>query len=90
MQEEFDKIKKEFDSTRKTLGMVLNLLEKMQTAMSDGFNQVNERLSHLEGEKGMQGVTSQLFDIKSELHKIQKAYPYDDLSSNMDTITGQA
>jgi hypothetical protein len=71
------------EATNKTLGAVIHLLEKVNTAVEEGFasvddrlHNINLRLSNLEGQNGMKGVNAQLGDIKGELQKIQKAYPY--------------
>jgi hypothetical protein len=90
MQQEFDTLKKELDETRKAVGVVIHLLDKMNATIEEGFNNVNKRLSDLEGRNGMQGVNMQLVDIKTELQKIQKVYPYEEMIKNMDSITGQA
>jgi hypothetical protein len=90
MQAELEHLKKELENTHKTIGVVIHLLEKINTVMEDGFEKVNTRLSNLEGKNGMQGVNEQLGGIKSELQKIQKAYPYEDLINNMEQIKGQA
>ena len=90
MQQELETLKKEPESTRKAVGVVIHLLEKINTVVEEGFEKVNTRLSNLEGKNGMQGVNDQLGDIKTELQKIQKAYPYEDLINNMEQITGQA
>lgn len=90
MDQDLTLIKKELESTKSTVSAVLHLLERMNDAMTEGFDKVNKRLSELEGKNGMQGVNMQLGDIKTELHKIQKAYPYDDIVRNLDNIHGQA
>ncbi|MCB9044971.1 MAG: hypothetical protein H6550_02405 [Chitinophagales bacterium] len=86
MQQELDTLKKELDETRKAVGFIIHLLDKMNATIEDGFENVNKRLSELEGKNGMQGVNKQLGDIKGELQKIQKAYPYDDYIKNIDAI----
>jgi archaellum component FlaC len=90
MDQELAQFKKDLEGTRSTVNAVLHLLERMSDAMSEGFDKVNQRLSELEGKNGMQGVNQQLGDIKTELHKIQKAYPYDDIVKNLDHLRGQA
>jgi hypothetical protein len=90
MQQQLELLKTELNSTRKAVGTVIHLLEKINTVVEEGFETVNKRLSNLEGRNGMQGVNEQLGSIKTELQKIQKAYPYDDLIHNMDQITGKA
>ncbi|MES2479501.1 MAG: hypothetical protein V4561_10460 [Bacteroidota bacterium] len=90
MQQEIDTLKKELESTRKGVGVIIHLLEKINGVMVDGFEKVNTRLANLEGKEGMQGVNDQLGDIKSELQKIQKTYPYEDLFNNMEQIKGEA
>lgn len=90
MDQDLTLIKKELESTKSTVSAVLHLLERMNDAMTEGFDKVNKRLSELEGKNGMQVVNMQLGDIKTELHKIQKAYPYDDIVRNLDNLRGQA
>lgn len=90
MNAEYEMIKRELESTKSTVSAVLHLLERMNDAMRSGFDTVNKRLSQLEGKNGMQGVNEQLGDIKSELHKIQKAYPYEDVVRNLEQLKGQA
>jgi hypothetical protein len=86
MEGNYEELKRELENTRNAVGSVLSVLEKMNTAMADGFKKVNERLSVLEGTQGMQGVNAQLGEIKTELHKIQKAYPYEEIFSNIQSI----
>lgn len=83
-----DKQEQDFDpaKVKVVLGSIIHLLDRLNKVVEDGFSEVNERLARLEGKDGMQGVTKQLVDIKGELQKIQKAYPYDDLLSNMQTV----
>lgn len=81
-----DKYKHELELTKTVLGNIIHLLDRLNNVVEDGFNEVNERLTRLEGKDGMQGVNKQLIDIKGELQKIQKAYPYDDLVNNMNTV----
>jgi hypothetical protein len=83
---DIQKLTKEFEAQRNTLSAVIGLLMDLNNAVNEGFEKVNERLSVLEGKQGMQGVNSQLHEIKQELHKIQKAYPYDDLYNNIQSI----
>ncbi len=90
MQQELETIKHDLISTRKAVGTVIHLLEKINTVVEDGFEKVNLRLSNLEGKNGMQGVNEQLGNIKTELQKIQKAYPYEELIQNMDQVKGEA
>lgn len=90
MKEQLDKLQKDVEATRLTIGGIIHLLEKMGTAMEDGFNKVNERLARLEGKDGMQGVNHQLGAIKEELQKIQKVYPYEELLDNMKGLQGEA
>lgn len=85
--EDIENLKNRVDDNRRVLGHVLHLLEKMNQTMEDGFANVNERLSKLEGKEGMQGVNSQLSDIKTEIGKIQKAYPYEELFSNLHAVS---
>lgn len=87
---EVKRLTAEITEQRGVISHVVNLLVNLSTAVDDGFKKVNERLAVLEGEKGMQGVNMQLGDIKNELHKIQKAYPYDELFNNMKSVTGEA
>lgn len=88
---DIQKIAKELEAQRGTLAAVIGLLMNLSNAVNEGFEKVNERLAALEGKQGMQGVNTQLQEIRHELHKIQKAYPYDDIFSNMQEITkGQA
>jgi archaellum component FlaC len=87
MQQEIDQLKAELEITKKNMGVVIHLLENIRTVVENGFNQVNSRLANLEGKNGMQGVNEQLGGIKSELQKIQMAYPYDDIVSNMNTVS---
>jgi hypothetical protein len=78
------------EATRKAVGNIIGILERISSAVDEGFEKVHQRLSILEGKDGMQGVNMQLGDIKNELHKIQKAYPYEDLINNMKSIQGEA
>lgn len=71
---------------RQTLTSIIGLLDKISTAVNEGFEKVNHRLSILEGKQGMQGVNTQLSEIKDELHKIQKTYPYEDMFKNLASI----
>lgn len=83
---ELQKLSKDFDAQRNTLSSVISLLVDLNEAVNQGFERVNERLSVLEGKQGMQGVNSQLLEIKHELHKIQKAYNYEEIYSNVQTL----
>jgi len=74
------------ENSRKAIGSMIVLLERISNAIEEGFAKVNTRLAALEGKDGIQGVNSQLSDIKNELHKIQKAYPYDELFNNIQAI----
>lgn len=88
-QELFQKIEETnstVEASRKTIMKMLDIMDRMSNAIKDGFNEVNERLARLEGNEGMQGVNSQLGEIKNELYKIQKAYPYDELYKNIQSI----
>lgn len=85
----FEKLSKQLEQHRNTLSNVVNLLVNLSNVVNDGFAEANSRLATLEGKHGMQGVNAQLNDIKSELHKIQKTYPYDDLFNNMKTSTSR-
>ena len=78
------------EAHRKTLAIVIELLGKISNAVDEGFDKVNARLYVLEGKQGMQGVNSQLSEIKHELHKIQKAYPYDEMFNNIQSLHGEA
>ena len=86
LADEILKLSKDLESQRNVFSSVIDLLVNLSNAVNDGFDKVNERLSILEGKKGMQGVNSQLSDIKHELHKIQKAYPYDEMFTNIQSI----
>jgi hypothetical protein len=90
MQQELETIKKELDNTRKAVGVIIHLLNKMNTTVGEGFENVNKRLSELEGKNGMQGVNMQLGEIKNEIDKIQKVYPYEDMIKNMGSVRGHA
>lgn len=83
MLAELQRLSKDFEAHRNVLSHVVDLLLNLSSAVDEGFKKVNERLATLEGTQGMQGVNSQLSDIKQELHKIQKAYPYDELYNNL-------
>lgn len=83
---EIQKLSKDFDAQRNTLSSVIGLLVDLNEAVNQGFEKVNERLSALEGKQGMQGVNSQLLEIKHELHKIQKAYNYEEIYSNVQAL----
>lgn len=83
-------ITQKLEETRKTVGALVHVLDKMNTTMEEGFENVNKRLSELEGKNGMQGVNRQLGDIKHELSKIQKVYPYEEMMNNIETVKGQA
>jgi hypothetical protein len=87
---EIQKLSKELEGQRNTLASVIGLLVGLSNAVNEGFDKVNERLSVLEGKQGMQGVNSQLLEIKHELHKIQKAYQYDELFNNIQSVQGNA
>lgn len=86
LEAEVQKLHKELEAQRNTLSNVISLLLNLSTAVTEGFEKVNERLSALEGKQGMQGVNTQLADIKNELHKIQKTYPYDEMYNNITSI----
>jgi archaellum component FlaC len=88
--DQIDKQSVEIESLKNLTNKILHVLGTMNDAMIDGFEQVNERLVRLEGKEGMQGVNKQLGDIKEELNKIQKAYPYEDLYNNMQKVQGEA
>lgn len=87
---EIQKLSKEVESHKGVLAHVVGLLVNLSNAVDEGFAKVNERLAILEGKQGMQGVNQQLGEIKTELHKIQKAYPYDELYSNLKSVQGEA
>jgi uncharacterized protein YukE len=74
------------EAHRQALTTVISLLEKISNAVDEGFTKVNERMALLEGREGMQGVNHQLGEIKNELHKIQKTYPYDEMFKNILSI----
>ena len=86
LQQQIEKNSASIESSKKAIGSVLDLLEKISNAVDEGFRTINARLAALEGKEGMQGVNAQLGEIKHELHKIQKAYPYDDLFNNIQSI----
>lgn len=86
LQKQVEKNAIAIDASRKAIGSVIDLLERISSAVDEGFAKVNQRLATLEGKDGMQGVNSRLGEIKNELHKIQKAYPYDELFNNMQAI----
>jgi len=83
---ELQRISKDLESQRNVLSHVVSLLMNLSNVVDEGFNKVNERLAALEGKQGMQGVNQQLGDIKNELHKIQRTYPYDDMFKNILSI----
>ena len=87
---EIQKMSKDLETQRGTLSHMISLLLGLSGAVDDGFKKVNERIALLEGKEGMQGVNHQLGEIKNELHKIQKAYPYDELFNNMKSVQGEA
>jgi len=87
---EFYKLSKELEGQRTTLSDVIRLIVNLNNAINEGFNEINNRLSALEGKQGMQGVNTQLNEIKIELHKIQRAYPYEEIYSNLKSISGEA
>lgn len=90
MQPDYEAIKKDAEAAKKAVGIIIHLLEKMNEAMEEGFSKVNDRLANIEGKNGMIGVNKQLGDIKEELQKIQKVYPYNDMFNNMKDIAGEA
>jgi hypothetical protein len=83
-------LSKELEVLRTTLSDVIRLIVNLNNAINEGFNEINNRLSALEGKQGMQGVNTQLNEIKIELHKIQRAYPYEEIYSNLKSISGEA
>lgn len=87
---EVQKLTKDLENQRHTLSHIIGILSNLSNAIDEGFAKVHERLAILEGKQGMQGVNQQLGDIKNELHKIQKAYPYDDMFNNIKTVQGEA
>ncbi|MCF8450890.1 MAG: hypothetical protein K9G49_13540 [Taibaiella sp.] len=82
-----EKLSKDIEAQRSALSHVIGLIINLSNAVNDGFAEVNQRLAILEGKQGMQGVNTQLTDIKTELGKIQKAYPYEELFANMQSIS---
>jgi len=86
MQEEFIKINSELEKNRKALGLIIHILGELDTKLGE----VNIRLTNLEGDKGMKGVNEELSKITIELQKIQKVYPYEDITQNLNAIIGQA
>ena len=90
LSSELQKLSKDLEAQRHTLSSVISILSGLSSAVNDGFAEVNERLAILEGKQGMQGVNTQLKDIKNELIKIQKAYPYEDMFNNIQSVQGEA
>jgi uncharacterized coiled-coil protein SlyX len=86
LQIEVAKLSKELESQHGSLNQFLSVLKNLHSAVNAGFDQVNERLSHLEGKHGMQGVNAQLAEIKQEINKIQITHGYQDLSSNLELL----
>jgi hypothetical protein len=72
MEQALETIKQDLNSTRKAVGTVIHLLEKINTVVEDGFEKVNLRLSNLEGKNGMQGVNEQLGSVNLKLQHIIK------------------
>lgn len=67
-----------------TINALIAVVTKLSNVMEQGFDEVNQRLSRLEGIEGMKGVHTQLGDIKSELKKINSVTRYDDEAGNFD------
>lgn len=63
---------------------LVNIINKLSNAVDEGFEEVNIRLSRLEGSEGMKGVHSQLGDIKNDLKKINSVTRYEDEAGNFD------
>ena len=72
MEQALETIKQDLNSTRKAVGTVIHLLEKINTVVEDGFEKVNLRLSNLEGKNGMQGVNEQSGSVNLKLQHIIK------------------
>lgn len=61
---ELYKLSKELEGQRTTLSDVIRLIVNLNNAINEGFNEINNRLSALEGKQGMQGVNTQLNEKK--------------------------
>jgi uncharacterized coiled-coil DUF342 family protein len=72
---------------------LVSVINKLSNAIDEGFNEVTQRLSRLEGNEGMKGVHNQLGSIKDELKKINQITGYDGLTENISFVnskTGEA
>jgi len=69
---------------------LVSVINKLSNAIDEGFNEVTQRLSRLEGNEGMKGVHSQLGNIKDELKKINQITGYDGMSENMSFVNPKA
>lgn len=71
-QQEYDELNKQAEATNVAVSRMLQVLDKMNAVMVEGFENVNNRLAKLDGKDGMQGVSQQLDDIWSELQTLPK------------------
>ena len=71
------------------ISTLVSVINKLSNAVDEGFNDVSQRLSRLEGTEGMKGVHTQLGGIKEELKKINNITGYEGLAGNMEIFNAK-